>query len=43
LENKLKTKAVEKKAMQVKKIELEKKVLQITKGNVDDALNKIIA
>jgi hypothetical protein len=42
LENKLKTEATKKKAMQIKKIELEKKVLQITKGNVDDALNKII-
>ena len=43
LENKLKTEAAEKKAMQIKKIELEKKVFPITKGNVDDALNKIIA
>ena len=43
LENKLKTKATEKKTMHIKKIELEKKVLQITKGNANDALNKIIA
>lgn len=42
LENKLKTEEAEKKAMQVMKIELEKKVLQITKGNADDSLNKII-
>ena len=28
--------------MQIKKIELEKKVLQITKGSADDTLNKII-
>ena len=42
MENKLKTEAVEKKAMQIKKIELENKVLQITKGNVDNALKKII-
>ena len=42
LENKLKTEVVEKKAMHIKNIELEKKVLQITKGNADDALNKII-
>ena len=42
LENKLKTEAAKKKAMQIKKIELEKKVLQVTKGNADDALNKII-
>lgn len=42
LEHKLKTEVVEKKAMQIKKIELEKKVLQINKGNADDALNKIV-
>ena len=42
LENKLKTEAAEKKAMQINKIDLEKKVLQITKGNANDALNKII-
>lgn len=43
LENKLKTQVAEKKAIQIKKIELEKKVLQISKGNADDALNKIIS
>ena len=42
LENKLKTETTETKAMQVKKIELQKKVLQITKGNGDNALNRII-
>ena len=42
LENKLKIEVVEKKAMQIKKIELEKKASQITKGNAYDELNKII-
>ena len=43
LENKLKTEVAEKKAMQIKKIELENKVLQITKGNADESLTKIIS
>lgn len=42
LENKLKTDVAEKKAIQNKKTELEKKILQISKGNADDALNKAI-
>ena len=42
LENKLKTEVVEKKAIQIKNIELEKKVLLVIKGNANDALNKVI-
>ena len=43
LENKLKTKFAEKKTIQIKKIELENKVLQVSKGNENDALNKVIS
>ena len=43
LENKLKTRVVKKKAIQIKKIELENKILQISKENADDALNKVIS
>ena len=42
MENKLKTKTVEKKALQIKKTELEKKVLEISRGSGNDTLNKII-
>ena len=43
LENKFKTEVAEKKAIQIKKIGLAKKVLEISKGNANDALNKVIS
>ena len=43
LENKLKIEVAEKKEIQIKKTELENKVLEISKGNANDALNKVIS
>jgi len=43
LENKLKTEVVEKKVIQIKKTELEKNILQVSKGNANDALNKVVS
>ena len=43
LENKLKTEVPDKKAIKIKKTKLEKNILQISKGNADDALNKVIS
>ena len=43
IKNKLKTEIVEKKAIQIKKTELEKNFLEISKGNENDAWNKVIS
>ena len=43
LENKLNTEVAEKKAIQIKKNELGKEISQISKGNEDDALNRIVS
>ena len=42
MENKLKIETAEKKELQIKKTELEKKVLEISKGSGNDTLNNII-
>jgi hypothetical protein len=42
LEGKLKTKQVEKKTLQIKKLELEKKIIESNQGNGSEAMNKII-
>ena len=42
LENKLKTKQVEKKALQIKKSELENKIVEINKGARNDTINTLI-
>ena len=42
LEGKLKTKQAEKKAIQIKKTELEKKVVEINQGVGNEAMNKIV-
>ena len=43
MENQLKTETVEKKALQIKKTKLEKKVLEISRGSGSDTLNKTIS
>ena len=42
LEGKIKTEQAEKKALQIKKVELEKKIVEINQGNALEAMNKMV-